>query len=709
MPRSFRDLVLLSLFLILVLFSCLSISGAGVPAAMSITGIVTVQVASGSLAWSLFRRSSQSVFELVGVGAALGIAFSILIGLTFRPTIFSPISWIVLPIFVAIAVVILKALGQLKFSVLEPPRKCDIVALGLGLIFGIFLLAEFWIGTTLNLDNDTHLYVDLPFHEALSNGIAKYGPSDSVLSAGDTYRYHWFSHAWIGFTQMWSGATPPLVIQTRALPLLSLIVLTCVTIAWIKKVTRHQWAPAVAVLLICAGTATGAGAGVVFLARSPSHILGIALMLATLYLAYEYIFDELKLQTLVLVAILSFIVIGTKSSVALPLCVGLIALAIYLVKRRHEWTRTLTAGTVVAVSFVAGYFYALAGSDGGMTIDFQASMALWGFNENNSPFLMSAVGVVLSLMSLVPILLAVVFGFGSSRLNVRAVCTVGMASGLAGIVVVSTFTHPGQSQAYFLSAAFPVLTIAATVGLASIVDSGISSSRLLFTAAIYGFLVQAAMVMVQFIPISGPRYIWPILIWLAAVICGILLAKSKNSMLSVPLKKVGAIVAAFLVAAQFTTGIANGFVSLSQPDKHLRNPPLKSNEIDAANWLSDNTGDIRIATNRFCWNPSDQPTDCNSTVFTAAAFSGKRVLVEGYKYRVGSSAKLNPDERESIKKGVRFTKDPSCNSLDFLKAKGVEYMWIDKRYTDRRTWEPYATIEYSNPTVSIVKLNDSAC
>lgn len=712
MSRPVRDFFLTAAFLGLLYLSCLYFSGASFPNALTVTAIVSLQIASGAMVWSTVRRSRQSIFELLGVGAALGIIFSILIGLAFRPTSISAFSWVVLPILVALGAVILKALGKLEFSELEPPRKCEIIALTLGLVVGIFLLLEYWIATPLNPLGDAHYYVDIPFHEALGNGIAKYGPQDSVLNAGDSYRYHWFSHAWSGLTQLWAGNSPLMVGQTRALPLISLLVLVLVSIAWVRKLTNQVWAPAAATMLLSAGISIGFPGWANLLARSPSHVLGIALMLTTAYLVFEYVLEGLRARTLVVIALLSFATIGAKSSAALPLCIGILALTFYLIKDRTLVAKAFTVGVVVAISFIAGYFFAISGSDGGMTVALTSGLDRWGFSTKTYPILKALLSVALSLMALLPASLAAAYGVISSQRTIRVTSVIALAAGLAGLAAISTVSQVGQSQDYFLRAAFPLLVVAGVAGMASVEESKLVSSRRLMLAALCGILIQSLVVVIALRTKESdgiPPYVWPIGIWFAAFVSGLILAQRNTQPRGSRIKAVGALAAAFLLAAQFTTGITYAITSLATNDTSNQEPTVTSNELSAADWLANNAAGMRVATNRFCRDPEEDPTNCYSTIFTVATFSGQRVLVEGYTYAIGPNTKLDSNELNSITNGVKFSQDPTCSSFNFLKHRDIDFVWIDKRSTDRTNWEPYATIKYSNPTVSIVKLSDTAC
>ena len=124
-------------------------------------------------------------------------------------------------------------------------------------------------------------YTDLYFFEAVSRGLAEFGPAQSILMTGGSLRYHWFSYAWAGELAQTSSAVPFATI-TRVLPLVTLVGVSMLVAAWAARLSRIRWVPTLAVLLVVAGGYAGALYGSVLNFDSPSQSMTTLWLLALL-------------------------------------------------------------------------------------------------------------------------------------------------------------------------------------------------------------------------------------------------------------------------------------------------------------------------------------------------------------------------------------------------------------------------------------------
>jgi hypothetical protein len=122
------------------------------------------------------------------------------------------------------------------------------------------------------------------------------------------------------------------------------------------------------------------------------------------------------------------------------------------------------------------------------------------------------------------------------------------------------------------------------------------------------------------------------------------------------------------------------------------------------NWIRQNTkpNDV-LAINRFCIPGIDS---CIMKWQLVSAISHRRVLIEG---GYGSPTQLQPGEiQERYDISIQFANAPDESSLNQLCAKGVSWYFYDTfGITPRINWQPYAAVQMSNDSVSLLKLNCS--
>ena len=157
-------------------------------------------------------------------------------------------------------------------------------------------------------------------------------------------------------------------------------------------------------------------------------------------------------------------------------------------------------------------------------------------------------------------------------------------------------------------------------------------------------------------------------------------------------------------------------VSLTmQIPQHLReanfeNSPTGS-DIDrlGTDWIRTNTNisDV-LATNRFCRESSvDQCLEPKYSLLSAN--SRRQILLEAPYYVAygGDDETLYPNwtkERLNLSRG--FADKPTAEIAARLRELGVDWFYLFLDNTENRNWAPFATVEYQNSEVAILKLTD---
>ncbi|MFN8173170.1 MAG: hypothetical protein U0R65_15060, partial [Candidatus Nanopelagicales bacterium] len=381
-----------------------------------IVGVVALQAASGTLWWAWVRATAPfdkdrtvSWAELVGMGLALGTFASMLSAMLLAGTALDPVAWALPAVVTAVAALVPRSrrlLGRLRVRT----AGAQLVAVGLGLLAGLVLLAANWARIPLD-DPSSTSFTDLYFFEAISRGLAEFGPAQSILMSGGSLRYHWFSYAWAGELAQTAGSAP-FVSITRALPVVTLLGVSLLVAAWAGARSRVRWVPTLAVLLVVAGGYTGALYGAILNFDSPSQSM-TTMWLLGLGVAVVWLTRSRtgRVGGLLVVAALASACTGGKISHAAVAAGGIALLVVVgLLTRARWWRRSLVAATVAAAAMAVTYVWVLAGVavDRNLTEEIAVKASTW---QGLDP-LVGRGGVLLGTAALTLAILARLAGAG---------------------------------------------------------------------------------------------------------------------------------------------------------------------------------------------------------------------------------------------------------------------------------------------------------
>ena len=670
-------------------------------------GIVAVQGVAGAWLWSWLRPNSNSV-ERFGIGLALGTALSAIVGVLAFPIG----TWVwLLP---ALVLVFFAGLVRVRVGRFWPERGRSVSvpeawAIGLGSVAGLFTLLWSWRSYPLS-GSGTSYHGDMLFFEALSRSLATLGPSDSILMSGSDIRYHWMTYAWAGQLSLFTDASPFLTL-TRVLPIVALLASGAMVISWTRRVSRHPWAPTIAVLLLILGGYVGASFGTILNFDSPSQQLSTVWLLALLMALIAALRTQRFMGVLLVVAVLGAATTSGKVSAGAVAIAGFTLVVVVAWLRRESWRlRALVLWLVlVAASLGAFLLWIAGGSDaGGLAIGLLDKMAsVIGLNP-----VRGTLGVVAGTALLVVAIGARWIGLmwliadPVRRWRPWVVLMAGMGvSGLVALVILGQ----GINDSWFALSASAPLSVGAAAGVASALKSAgmpsLRPTKQVVIAAAAGVVAGAVVLLLWQQPGDQLRWLAPIsavvitgtvggLVWkgIRGVVLGLTIGLTVAAMLARLLPLAGP-----LVSTREGTRLPSEFSSIEAVE--LRDNellvPWGQVERNAAAWLqSAATRNELIATNR-----TRSPL--------VAALTGLPTYLSGAHYQVpyGPRGAL---EEVVLRDGLvhDFINDPNESRWRQLCEAGVTWLWIDASLTQVRGWEPFANVRWQEDSVLLASLND---
>ena len=589
---------------------------------------------------------------------------------------------------------------------------------------------------------------DLALNEAISQTLKVWGTQDNINAVGTPTNYHWLVYAWSGLLERVSGA-PNWVMNSRVIPFVVSLGTALVIWAVISRLGYSRKVIFASLLII--GTydtvpTWGRGFGIGY-TPSPSQMYGLLLLLAFVYFVIIFEHSAPK-RALILFLIVGVGAIGAKvpHGAIVAASSGLLSVYIILKTRKLFSTRVFqlvvtTLGVLIGFVVIIG---GLSDSSRGMIIDQVA-------------FVNGITGDFRAYSLQVRWIAALIFIFGFFSLPILGIVLInkqkvfknsGLRTLLLGIAV------SGVSGAMFLSGEFAVelffahaasslLLVFIAPLLVSSFNQAINSKKIVGTIVGIGLISAIASAFVPNLN-SGSTFaiglrLIPSLVGLVpicfAVIAAIAVGKKSEkiaSALQLALFGVAAMSIGFFVV-NFSRNAVNEYPEFNR-NYESRTGLDRPDLIAASEWISDNTPVSAIfATNDFCAEIStdcDAQTDwlkrveysmnctrdqvlrwvgtddCNPGSYKLlTALVDRRFLAGNFWVGVSDGDALQPWLAERVMTSVNFAKSPSAEISESLKQSNVEWFLLRKELTDSQDWQKYGTIEYSNDSYAIIKLN----
>ncbi|MEV4349350.1 hypothetical protein AB0J83_33245 [Actinoplanes sp. NPDC049596] len=541
------------------------------------------------------------------------------------------------------------------------------VAAGFLWIVALMAVANF-PDNSLSSPANGRMGIDYPFQFALVGEFKHHVPLSTPWVAGTGLQYHWYVYAH-GAATSWISGIEPQTLVLRLLPLPMVGAFLLAVVGAMHRITGRFWPGAVAVVLMLIGLSINPfdwSAGPIFdgaiidnLWVSPTQTFAMMFFAVVIYqLAGMFQADRAELRRplpwIVLTVLLGAVAGAKATFIPMVLC-GLV-LAVVL---RGVFARRI--GPELPALGITGAWFAFAqlvlygsGSQGAelyplQTIKFTAlGQAVMGppVREDQWPPMLALTGLAV---------LAVAFGWAGMigllrrewRMQPIVHVMLGFAaSGVGGLWLIA---HPGLSQTYFARSAVPYLAMASAIGLASLIPAGRPVSRWFAGLGVGGVVLGAAgLIVIR--ETAGARKSWvelsPGNAALAYGAVALLLAVTGVAIAIVawrvrlPRRLTVALLALVVLGTTVTSGAVDRgrFIRAElaanrqlHTDDAARSPAgFPRGALKAGRWLRDHSRPLDIvATNSHC---RPDLNGCDSRDFWLAAYSERRIVVEGWSY-----------------------------------------------------------------------------
>jgi hypothetical protein len=282
--------------------------------------------------------------------------------------------------------------------------------------------------------------------------------------------------------------------------------------------------------------------------------------------------------------------------------------------------------------------------------------------------------------------------------------------GLTGLL--SFFLYNLGGTQYFLNASLTACTFGGIFYLAQLLeDSDIHPSITSNNFGLFllgGFSWITILLISHLIDSKTLQYFTPLLVLFFTSILIWMRSKDTTPGFSPLIQKMTIPGLVIFSIANFLTFVQRIDFKLTQIDPQIIEQTASEGELTALNWISHNSKqDVIVATNRSLCEDG-LLCEHESSSHLVSAVSRRRVLLEG-PYFVPSSRALNGGYEDwaslRARLSIGFVESPSKLLADQLTEYGVTLIYVQKSSSDMKSWEPWATTVYENPSAAVLMLN----
>lgn len=363
---------------------------------LSLCLFLIIDAISGAIFWSLVSQKNKfSIFEICGTGIVFGTLGCTIIQQFLRTTPLDKISPFILPVLTLLIyfknrknnylikkidpasikqIFLVCAITSLAYCSEDYVNWSIVLILTVGIIFlnaaeklkistGIeFSIAIFFITIAFNLRKylDKRLFgfsttssrvsnYDQVFFEANSRGLRNYGPFDNIFLSNTKFAYYWFSDAWAGALTAQSGVREWIVTTEFGL------LIACLGSIFLVKAicTNRQYSEqqSSTTLILIATASLQGNANYAFSSQSFSLTVSVLLMIFILFLVNE---NQIlpKSSKLIVLMISTWILVITKTVIAIPFLVGFVALFSFTLVKKNYFKAITYVSTVFGGLFL---------------------------------------------------------------------------------------------------------------------------------------------------------------------------------------------------------------------------------------------------------------------------------------------------------------------------------------------------------------------
>jgi hypothetical protein len=734
----------------------LLLSGFPTVDALKVCAMILVQIVSGALIWAqVMHPRPVDIVEGVGMGLAIGSIFAVIGHQIFLPTSLREFGWL-LPVLIAVitSVTWRSTKGSHKNFVLEDASGLLFVAFAVVLILKqwwwlsplafcgcltilaiskkkILLPHQFpniWISVALIfiLATLSILYLrqinlnwwirswDITYFESKSYSIAQLGHFKNIQVLGYPMDYHWFGLAWVGLTAVICDLEPFLSIAQVA-PIYSTIVIGCLIWA-IGKNLNCRTATRYAILFVFSfATAV----------YSPANTPNITSMIWFFgsFLVIEKYFARSQLRLFVILGVIAIAALGAKVSAGFTVLTAFILTDLWMsAKRRKNLVLSILRSSLLIIAALLVYYLVIGGpnrlGNNQPRIDFRQLSRFYGV-EKERHFVIHVIGSVGTLLGLFPLYFLALSTPLPRRVKTgfKTFISLGIFMGL-----LPTIVFDDEAISYFLKAS----NVFATVGLFTLFvkadlmfEEFKKRQKDFLTIAMYSVVFHYFFVWLknqveqELTFLRGgvvPVLVFAEILYFVAIFNLICFHKSFafRQKLFTKLQQMSILLLFNFCVAQLISFTIEIPKRLQEASFEI-SPAGSSIDNLGTDWIRTNTkvGDV-LATNRFCREKAVD--ECFEPKYSLlSANSRRQILIEAPYYIAygGDDESLYPvwvKERLDLSRG--FADGPTAEIAARLRELGVDWFYLFLDNTENRNWAPYATVEYQNSEVAILKLVD---
>jgi len=600
---------------------------------------------------------------------------------------------------------------------------------------------------------------DVALYEAMSKTLGTWGFRDNINGANTPTNYHWFTYAWSGLIDR-IGNFSPWVSNTRVIPIFLVVGVCLLTWSIAFRLTNSKTLAGLALVLVASFDTTqlwGRGFKVGYI-MSPSQIYGLLVLLAffLVYLLYQ---EQLIKSAYLILGILAFSTLGAKVAHGALLVGG--AGFVWLctvIKDKRVFSKN-TAITIFSVVPVLVCFQIIFGGPGGSSrgmifqqVGFVDSISGAVYEYGLAVHWIAAFVYLLGFFGL-PIVL-MLWKTDSNSVKEKLAKQFAIGTSIVGIFVTFFLSAEFGVQLFFAQGA-TTLALTLLVPRALLVLRNNSPFRLLhrqvqrllgiglisvpFSLAIAkidpntwnGLPVQRAVYLTSvFAPniAGGSVIIYSVfaIFRLKRLPGSISSSKTFLSFITVGLVAISI----GFYSTNWYENIKNEYPSLER-NYEINVGLNRPNLVTASEWIHQNTDEDTIfATNDFC---SEVSKDCNPStnwnlkmdrsmkctqeevLLTPTCDAGgyalltalvdRRFLAGNYYVGISDGSAIKPWVAKRVIDSVNFAKFADAKATQTLKDQNVEWFLLRKELTNSQDWQKYGTVEYSNDSYAVIKLN----
>ena len=669
-------------------------SALGMTLALLIVGVLP----GSAVAAAVMRRSS--VAHVLIVGTIIGLGLLSLGGMLSHLTEVGIVRWIPSVIGATVGALVVwrrRGRGQaLERAASRLPRSA-LVGAALAFVALLPSTAIALISQQVDWVGWVRFSLDVPFQVALAAEVSQHAPTQMPWVAGVELSYPWMYHSAMG---VWASAAgvPAVDVVFQGWPVLvvALIPAAIALVAW--EITRNRWAASASPLVFVLAHGIIPSDGLLnqlpLLTVSPTRDYAALFILLAL-LAFSHLLGRPSVRAmsggwLAVLAIAAFVGAGAKGS-SLPVMLGgvLLALFVIIVTRRLRWTSVLTFG-VFALASTAGFIAALPVRGPNDAVVFGPM----SFLPEDTPARLAVSVVLVVLLAGSSIGAWSIAGRGGLRARTGAALLAGVV--LAGIVGLAGLSHPSHSQLYFWQSAQPALAILlAWAAVRLIAERG----RVVIVAGALTLLLTATAG-------STPAPAWALGVGLAALASIVAIVVVVRTSPTGGLRRnllVWVGLAGMLVQAAQLVSVPEGRLGGSRSDVSVIGA-LHSSQRDALQYIDARAGSEElVVSNRHCYRAASTTEDaCEGRWFATAAWSERRVLVDGWAYTPYGADPSWVSEQLTLSDG--FIQSPSAEELNELRSAGVGWVYVDTRLPHAEELADFAELEFEGEFAQVYRL-----